>query len=126
MKKDKFDDYIDTPYFATMDEVEKLIQPAWDSLREEAKRRLACNANPEDTDNEKVMYHQDVKIIRGMIDDAEAGLRRARTEQEAKVHYAMLRTLLARRDEVEEALHDASVITSMMYQEKGATLSWIK
>lgn len=126
MKDDKFDDYIDTPHFASMDEVERLIQPAWDSLREEAKRRLACNIDPEDTDNEKVSYHHTVKIIRDMIDDAEADLRRSRTEQEAKVHYAMLRTLLARRDEVEEALHDASVITSMMYQEKGANLSWIK
>lgn len=126
MKKDKFDEYTDTPYFATMDEVEKLIQPAWDSLREEAKRRLACNIDPEDTDNEKVSYHHTVKIIRGMIEDAEADLRRSRTEQEAKVNYAMLRTLLARRDEVEEAMHDTGIITSMMYQELGNRYAWMK
>lgn len=126
MKKDKFDDYIDTPHFASMDEVEKLIQPAWDSLREEAKRRLACNIDPEDTDNEKVSYHHTVKIIRGMIEDAEADLRRSRTEQEAKVHYAMLRRLLDWRDEVEDALHDTGIITSMMYQELGNRYAWMK
>ena len=41
MKDDKFDAYLETPSFSSLDEVEKLIQPAWDGLREEAKRLLS-------------------------------------------------------------------------------------
>lgn len=126
MKDDKFDAYLDTPSFSGMDEVEQLIQPAWDSLREEAKRLLACRHTPDDKDDEKVSYGHTLKIVREMIDNAETGLKRARTETEAKAQYAILRKLLAWRDEVEEAFHDASVITSMMYQESGHPLSWMK
>jgi hypothetical protein len=126
MKDDKFDAYIDTPSFASMDEVENLIQPAWDSLREEAKRLLVCRHTPDDKDNEKSSYLQTLRIVRDMIDDAENGLKRARTEKEAKVQYAVLRKLLAWRNEVEEAFYDASIVTAMMYQEEGQPLSWLK
>lgn len=126
MKDDKFDEYIDTPHFSSMEEVEKLIQPAWDALREEAKRLLACRHTPDDKDDEKVSYAHTLKIVRDMIDDAETGLKRARTETEAKVQYAILRTLLAWREEVEEAFYDASVVTAMMSQEEGQPLSWMK
>lgn len=126
MKDDKFDAYLETPSFFSLDEVERLIQPAWDGLREEAKRLLACRHAPDDKDDEKVSYGHTLKIIRDMIDDAETGMKRARTETEAKVQYAILRKLLAWRDEVEEAYHDTSIITAMMYQEEGHPLSWIK
>ena len=126
MKDDKFDAYIDTPIFTSMEEVEKLIQPAWNSLHEDAKRLLACRHTPDDKDDEKASYAHTLKIVRDMIEDAEKGLQRARTETEAKVQYAILRKLLAWRDEVEEAYHDTSVITAMMYQEEGHPLSWMK
>lgn len=126
MKDDKFDACLETPSFSSLEEVERLIQPAWDSLREEAKRLLACRHTPDDKDDEKVSYAHTLKIVRDMIDDAEKDLKRARTETEAKVQYAILRKLLAWRDEAEEAYHDTSVITAMMYQEEGHPLSWMK
>lgn len=126
MKDDKYDAYIDTPSFASMDEVEKLIQPAWDSMREDAKNLLARKHSPDDKDDEKSSYLQTLRIVREMIEDAENGLKRARTEKEAKVQYAVLRKLLAWRNEVEEAFYDASIVTAMMYQEEGQPLSWLK
>ena len=126
MKDNKFDAYLDTPHFDSMEDVEKLVGEVWEALREEAKRLLACRHTPEDKDDEKVSYAHTLKIVRDMIEAAEKGLKRARTETEAKVQYAILRKLLAWRDEVEEAYHDASIITAMMYQEEGPPLSWMK
>lgn len=126
MKDDNFDAYLATPSFASWDEVERLVSETWGAMREEAKRLLACRHTPEDKDDEKVSYAHTLKIVRDMIEDAEKGLKRARTETEAKVQYAILRKLLAWRDEVEEAFHDASIITAMMYQEEGHPLSWMR
>jgi hypothetical protein len=125
MKDDKFEAYIDTPSFTSMAEVDQLVGEVWEALRKEAKRLLACKHTPEDKDDEKVSYGHTLQIVRVMIGDAEKGLKRAKTETEAKVQYAILRKLLAWRDEVEEAFYDASIVTAMMCQEEGQPLSWL-